>query len=107
MIIIIIDENTLQLTFTTDELTSSLFKSTLNKMYNSDDYDTHKHGDDVNVDLGEESTYNIIGQSVDDIRQMWCGDVSPDSDLTGCPCFIIGLTDESIIPPDSTEFSET
>jgi hypothetical protein len=59
------------------------------------------------MDLGEESTYNVIGQSVDDIRQMWCGDVIPDSDLSGCPCFILGQTDEPVLPPDSTKFSET
>jgi hypothetical protein len=95
MIIVIIDENTLQLTFTSNELSSPLFKSTLNKMYNCDDYDTHKHGDDVNIDLGGESTYNVIGQSVDDIRQIWAGDVYLDDIPVNCPFFIIGEVDET------------
>ena len=107
MIIVIIDESTLQLTFTPTELTHPLFHSVLNKMYASNDYDAHKHQEDINVDLPETSTYTIIGSTVDILRELWCGDVvfqyDPDGnqlpkDLTGCPCFIIGQTDDSVLP---------
>jgi len=98
-----LEPSILQITFTQTELQHSLFQATLNKMYNSDEYDTHKKDDNINVTLLNENSYEVIGQTVDEIRELWCGDVlftydgegNPlPKDLSKCPCFILGQTDE-------------
>lgn len=97
----------LQLTFTANELKNSLFTATLNKMYNSTDYDVHKSGDDVDVTNIVQNTFEVVGQAVDSIRELWCGDVvfSYDAegkplpkDLSKCPCFKIGDYDAPVEP---------
>ncbi len=85
---------TLQLVLTEEELENSLFNTVMQKMYNNNNYTAHKKDNTVNVTLNEDySTLENMGQTVDSIRQLWCGDVDPEADLTSCPKFILGEQD--------------
>ena len=118
----------LVLTFTKKELEHELFKTVMNKLYRANDLDAHKEDETVTIQL--DGTYRIIGEQVDTIRELWCGDVTytykeelttkdgqpiPDKkDLTNCPCFIIGETEpepetveEEVKEPDLTPLETT
>lgn len=90
----------LQLVFTESELTNSLFTTVLNKMYNSNDYDASKKDNDVTVTNLDANTFQVLGESIDEIRELWCGDViqDPNKDLGKCPCFILGDYDKPVDP---------
>jgi hypothetical protein len=107
----------LQLVFTPEELEHPLFYSTMSKMYDSEEYIAHKKNENVNITLNTtNNTFEILGKSVDEIRELWCGDVEytyeegltddegnpiPDpKDLSHCPCFVLGETDEEAPEPD-------
>lgn len=106
----------LQLVFTQEELEHPLFQNTMSKMYDNDDYIAHKKNENVNITLNTtNNTFEILGRSVDEIRELCCGDVKytynegltdtqnnpiPDpKNLTSCPCFVLGEVDE----PDTPE----
>lgn len=90
----------LQLVFTNAELQNSLFTTTLNKMYNGDDYDANKKGNDVTVTNLDANTFQVLGESIDEIRELWCGDViqDADKDLSKRPQFILGDYDKPVDP---------
>jgi len=101
MIIMIkqVDPIVIQLSFTEEEAQHPLFSSTLNEMYQNTDYDISGNDENVNVEIQQDLYYDITGQTVDDIRELWCGDVVFEydgegnplpKDLSNCPCFKIG-----------------
>ncbi len=90
----------LKLQFNEDELNHPLFQITLNKMYGIDNFDVSANNTSIDIEVEQmQSSYDVVGQTVDDIRELWCGDVifqydnqgNPlPKDLSECPCFIIG-----------------
>ena len=99
-IIVLNSENQhLLLEFTAEEIESPLFSSTLNRMRNLDELEVHKTGELVSVQVIDADSYETFGVAVDDIRELWMGDVVPGpKDLSNCPCFT--FTPEPILEVD-------
>lgn len=108
MKIIVLDSESqhLLLEFTGEEIQSPLFSSTLNRMRNLDELEVHKTGELVSVQVVDADSYETIGLAVDDIREIWMGDVVqlPDKDLSNCPCFT--FTPEPSPDPEPGEVDE-
>lgn len=77
MKIIVLDYNTMHLLleFTEDELKHPLFSSTLSRMRNNDGFEVHKSSKLVSVQVIDFDSVETIGMAVDDIRELWMGDV--------------------------------
>ena len=92
------DPMTINLQFNPTELEHPLFQPTLTIMKNNEDYIIAVNSNIVTVQLVNHDP-NLTGSIVDDLRELWCGDVyyqydenehSLPKDLSNCPCFVIG-----------------
>ena len=84
----------LQLDFKQSELSNALFNTALNRLRNKDEMDVSKKGNEVSVEVIDGGAVETTGYAVNTVRQIFCGDIDPDADLSNCPKFIIGDWDE-------------
>lgn len=97
-----INPNQLVIRFTAGEQQNSLYTSTVTQL-KAEYQDITEEGTDIIVD-----NITNIGKAVDSIRELFCGDVIFEydesgnplpKDLSNCPQFVLGETDEVIPEP--------
>jgi len=88
----------LELKFTENEEQNPLFQTALNKIRSL--FDSVGEDGTVNVEVTDAGTLQLIGQSVDMLRQILCGDVDPTYVISECPCFILGDVDPVLNNPE-------
>ncbi|MCE7699714.1 MAG: hypothetical protein K8E24_013175 [Methanobacterium paludis] len=83
----------LQLVFTANELKNSLFEQAKETM--TSQYTTTVQDSTIIV-----TGINDLQSSIDNIRELWCGDVTqdPNKDLSKCPRFVLGDFDAPVDP---------
>jgi hypothetical protein len=89
---------TVELDFSDEELQNLLFSPTYDKMSSTEGYTVNEIEQSVTIEV-ESNDENELGKVVDDLRELWCGDVVFEydnhgnplpKDLSNCPCFKIG-----------------
>jgi hypothetical protein len=97
-----IEPQILELDFKESELADPIFDTALSRLRNIDEFEVHKKAEIVTVTVIDEDSYQVTGASVDEVRQIFCGDILEDADLSKCPQFLIGDYDE----PEVEELDE-
>lgn len=82
----------LELEFTSEELLHPQFNTILNRMRNQEDLEIHKKGELVSVEVLDSDSYQTIGLAVDEVRNLWMGDIPGVTPYKDCPQF--GFTPE-------------
>lgn len=85
----------LELEFTSDELLHPQFNTILNRMRNQEDLEIHKKGELVSIEVLDSDSYQTIGLAVDEVRNLWMGDIPNQTPPSDCPRF--GFTPEPIL----------
>jgi hypothetical protein len=90
-----VDPTILELEFTKEELLHPSFTTVLNRMRNKDSLEVHKTGGLVSVEVIDSDSYQTIGLAVDEVRNLWMGDIPNQTPPSDCPRF--GFTPEPIL----------
>ena len=87
-----VEPTILELEFTKEELSHPSFSTVLNRMRNKDSLEVHKTGGLVSVEVLDSDSYQTIGFTVDEVRNLWMGDIPGVTPYKDCPRF--GFTPE-------------
>ncbi|MFZ3130710.1 MAG: hypothetical protein WA125_06300 [Desulfosporosinus sp.] len=98
MKIIVLGNQQLLIEFTEEETTHPLFLSTVSRFRNKDEFEIHKAGELITVNMLDPDAIQTIGVAVDDIRELFMGDVVFDYEEVEVEPAILDEEGEIIVP---------